>query len=388
MSRKRAEKSSEVDILWNELPSLFQIEQLPPGWDDQWIAIPIDSPESAVFESSPEQELFSESLVLSETIALPSDSRVNLPAPISGTFPGALQNNHNSPNPPPDAFAFYLPFHYFYPKWWGIYLLADGVRQLGEILYQCAGGKLAEADCRTSARIFLFGHEQFHHSVESFATRLEITHRLPIYKEGFEKYYQRTRSTPEWLEEALANASAYRRVTKAYSKEPAKRRIVEAALQRYIENSPPGYNQGMKYVKKLRFDDGEDKLAETGHRESCLNTPQAAPSLWKAFGHGFHPFRKRGSRVVYLVHRDSPIAHRSGLGGRYLRYREVVRRLREQGCLFVREGKGSHEIWRGPNQRTFPVPRHPADFKIGTLAGILRQAGLQMRVEEFLRGAG
>jgi hypothetical protein len=45
------------------------------------------------------------------------------------------------------------------------------------------------------------------------------------------------------------------------------------------------------------------------------------------------------------------------------------------GCRFVRQGKGSHEIWFSPStQRNFPVPigipsRHTAN-------AILRQAGL------------
>jgi len=55
------------------------------------------------------------------------------------------------------------------------------------------------------------------------------------------------------------------------------------------------------------------------------------------------------------------------------------RRLREllakAGCVLVRQGRGSHEIWRGPiTGRNFPVPvgvssRHTAN-------AILRQAGL------------
>lgn len=49
--------------------------------------------------------------------------------------------------------------------------------------------------------------------------------------------------------------------------------------------------------------------------------------------------------------------------------------LRAAGCVFVRQGKGSHEIWHSPiTQRNFPVPvgiasRHTAN-------AILRQAGL------------
>lgn len=49
--------------------------------------------------------------------------------------------------------------------------------------------------------------------------------------------------------------------------------------------------------------------------------------------------------------------------------------LRAAGCAFVRQGKGSHEIWYSPiTKRNFPVPvgivsRHTAN-------SILRQAGL------------
>lgn len=49
--------------------------------------------------------------------------------------------------------------------------------------------------------------------------------------------------------------------------------------------------------------------------------------------------------------------------------------LRKAGCVLVRQGKGSHEIWYSPiTKRNFPVPvgiasRHTAN-------AILRQAGL------------
>ncbi|HWY14084.1 MAG TPA: type II toxin-antitoxin system HicA family toxin [Rhizomicrobium sp.] len=55
--------------------------------------------------------------------------------------------------------------------------------------------------------------------------------------------------------------------------------------------------------------------------------------------------------------------------------RELRSLLRAAGCAFVRQGKGSHEIWYSPlTARNFPVPvgipsRHTAN-------AILRQAGL------------
>jgi len=55
--------------------------------------------------------------------------------------------------------------------------------------------------------------------------------------------------------------------------------------------------------------------------------------------------------------------------------RDLWEKLRTAGCTFVRQGKGSHEIWYSPiTKRNFPVPvgvasRHTAN-------AILRQAGL------------
>jgi predicted RNA binding protein YcfA (HicA-like mRNA interferase family) len=55
--------------------------------------------------------------------------------------------------------------------------------------------------------------------------------------------------------------------------------------------------------------------------------------------------------------------------------RALRERLRAAGCVLVRQGKGSHEIWHSPiTKRNFPVPigiasRHTAN-------AILRQAGL------------
>lgn len=56
-------------------------------------------------------------------------------------------------------------------------------------------------------------------------------------------------------------------------------------------------------------------------------------------------------------------------------YRDLTRMLRDQGCTFVRQGKGSHEIWFSPVTRQhFAVPSNIN--KPATANAILRQAGL------------
>jgi hypothetical protein len=56
-------------------------------------------------------------------------------------------------------------------------------------------------------------------------------------------------------------------------------------------------------------------------------------------------------------------------------YRRLRALLRAAGCEFVRQGKGSHEIWWSPiTQRTFTVPRNIE--KVPTANAALKQAGL------------
>ena len=53
----------------------------------------------------------------------------------------------------------------------------------------------------------------------------------------------------------------------------------------------------------------------------------------------------------------------------------ALRDIRKAGCVFVRQGKGSHEIWYSPiTKRNFPVA--VGDREGHTANAILRQAGL------------
>jgi predicted RNA binding protein YcfA (HicA-like mRNA interferase family) len=56
-------------------------------------------------------------------------------------------------------------------------------------------------------------------------------------------------------------------------------------------------------------------------------------------------------------------------------YRELAAILRSQGCRFVRQGKGSHEVWYSPvNGKHFTVPRTTKARH--TANEVLKQVGL------------
>jgi predicted RNA binding protein YcfA (HicA-like mRNA interferase family) len=84
------------------------------------------------------------------------------------------------------------------------------------------------------------------------------------------------------------------------------------------------------------------------------------------------------------VRQGSPLAQRLPADLRYFRYREVVSKLQElAGIAFVRHD-GPHEIWRTPQGGNLVIPRHPSGLATGTLKQIIKQAGLEMSVRQFI----
>ena len=61
-----------------------------------------------------------------------------------------------------------------------------------------------------------------------------------------------------------------------------------------------------------------------------------------------------------------------------MKYGELKRLLKKNGCRLVEEGK-NHELWLAPKTESiFPVGRHNSqEVKNGTLHAILKQAGLE-----------
>lgn len=65
--------------------------------------------------------------------------------------------------------------------------------------------------------------------------------------------------------------------------------------------------------------------------------------------------------------------------------RELKDKLqRFASCCFHKDG-ANHELWRRPDGRIFPIPRHARDLSTGTLAKIIKQAGLNIGVSAFLQ---
>jgi predicted RNA binding protein YcfA (HicA-like mRNA interferase family) len=64
--------------------------------------------------------------------------------------------------------------------------------------------------------------------------------------------------------------------------------------------------------------------------------------------------------------------------------RDVIKKIKKlKGFTLHRHG-GNHDIWRTDDGRTVPFPRHAGDLAIGTLKSILKEAGIDLSIDEFI----
>jgi predicted RNA binding protein YcfA (HicA-like mRNA interferase family) len=57
--------------------------------------------------------------------------------------------------------------------------------------------------------------------------------------------------------------------------------------------------------------------------------------------------------------------------------KDLIKQLKDKGCVFVRHGKGDHQIWFSPiTGNKFSVPHPKKHLPIGTLNSIKKMAGV------------
>jgi predicted RNA binding protein YcfA (HicA-like mRNA interferase family) len=166
----------------------------------------------------------------------------------------------------------------------------------------------------------------------------------------------------------------------------SKQQAVLEALEAYIAGCPPGYRRALEVLKQRAFSERQHDFAEGNHRAALPHLPGKGAGIWGTFPHAFSGIARRPSRVNYIIRRSSPIARRLPLDLHYFTYGDVTRKLQALAqAKRVRPGKGSHEIWRTPLGKTVVVPRHGGDLSRGTVRSIIKQAGLDMSLDEFAR---
>ena len=286
-----------------------------------------------------------------------------------------------------------MPWHYFTVRTWGIYLLVEGIEALGSYIELTAQGGLTLAESRKVAKSFLFHHEAYHNAVETFAVRLEVSHRVPCYRAGLDRLYRTGFAHCTVHEEGLATAYAARKVLghvfadiKISTVRKMKRQIAYRALEVLIGAMPTEYASALALLPRAKtFDEGERLFQECAHAQSLPNIPGVKPEIWASALHSMGPSLQRNKSFSYVIRRSHP-AVRNVLSVRYLsvKRKQFLQRLRE--ALGGEEvGGGRHPKWQASDGKRVPVPSG-TDLNPYTCAQILKQFGLSQRIHEFMQG--
>ena len=377
--------SEHIGELKDELPNLFKDQQLPNiDWDGHDIYD--TDPDGTIFDDIDtggiideyEEPIWPRDDINEGTSIPTTNSRVGN----NGPYGGSLQDydSNASAYPPPDCLAFYLPFHYYYHKWWGIYILYEGLEYLASLIYKWARPRPRQDQAFKAAHIFLYYHEAFHHRTECLGTRFELINRKPHYIGGFQDLFNKTYGTDECLEEALANATAVKEVSKKL-----KHSGINGALAKYIDRMPPGYRRGNEFIKKSDYDGGRNLLSELNRAECYGVKPKKSTEFWSAVGYHYNGNTNINSRIHYLIPKASSINRRIKGIRPAISPRELEKKLKKLVGLKHHRSGSRHEIYISDNKKMVPIPRHNKDLKKGLIMGILKELGIRMNWEQFQR---
>lgn len=389
------------DAIREAMPGLFELA--PPPWDEQgidasqWVLIPIDHPDSAHLTEFDQSDAWwvDQPNWSSDSIAFP-DQILTWESDLGFTdgthIPGQLPNSasragqpwHAPMLPPtPDAFAFYLPFHRYSESDWGIYLSPEGVRHFAVTLWAQSSGRLDRPYCLVLARLLMYLHEFFHHIVESFATRLEVDRRVPLYNDAFECVFREQFARADIDEEALANAYALRRIADIIGRKKWPKQVQSLAMEqltKLVAAMPYGYGRGASLQEDTAFYRARGEFAETNHAR-YTKMARMHPAVWRNADHMFRGLENVVTHACYIVPLHGWFSDRFKAHVRFFRLADLKRVLLDHGASFDREG-GSHEIWRTADGRTVTIPRH-REIAEGTARAIARAAGLGMSLTQL-----
>jgi len=206
-----------------------------------------------------------------------------------------------------DALAWYCPFHRFARNSWGIYIPDASVSYLALKVFndpQTRLPKRAVADPLSYAWAFrlLFLHEFFHFITEISASAIEFIKGAPCYEDYFAHEYCMPVDYDEPIEEALANAFAFRgtmkeiafrarkerfdrhpdtRSAKKLSNSPAWQKNAIGKMKAFMSHQPSGYSSFPEYLAPDTFSSGAGRLAATiDQRSRPRKEPQLLASLF------------------------------------------------------------------------------------------------------------
>jgi predicted RNA binding protein YcfA (HicA-like mRNA interferase family) len=140
----------------------------------------------------------------------------------------------------------------------------------------------------------------------------------------------------------------------------------------------------MAFTGGQNFKDGECRLAEESLALSFPNIPRKSHEIWEAGSFFTRGFGQIKSRIHYMIWRHSPLAAR--IPNRFVKKpQQVIKGLHKLVGLSLVSHGANHDMYQTDAGNKVTIPRHPGDLGRGLFAKIIKQAGLDMSVSEFLR---
>ena len=264
-----------------------------------------------------------------------------------------------------EAIAWFQPYHIFAEETWGIYFDAPKLDDFACSLLDDFRSRSVSGSHGLAAYLafgLTYAHELFHARVEAALSWSEINALQPKYLRYKERVYDALRQTPEWLEEALANWSAWEwfksdAVRVVMTNQTTKQEDLERVVEASLDLSPPGYRDWQVGHEAATWSIFATQLS-TGKREPTSSSAIGLPI--KSILTGPLPYDFQPSDIPLRFLGEGLIA--SLLQSHPATLNQPSRRELERALKYFNHnldasgGKGGHQKWTGPDQRAFILP--------------------------------
>ncbi len=310
--------------------------------------------------------------------------------------PMVVRNRPRRDAPEPYC-AWYCPIH-FYGHGWGIYIRENCIMSQALDIATFVDWSatripswLIRQQLLRSAFYVFFLHEQFHHKVESLGFRLLISTGNDRYREYKRKIYRHTYGRSDCLEESLANAESYRRLSeKRYLEkiDPAIRKGLRIFLKASFALQPPGYREGLDFLADPAYREGIHRL-HSQVRDGALSTPKS--DHWSVAANMITSLANINEDIyVVLPTGGRPIFRPTSVDpGATASTRAVETALiRHYNYVRVPGGKGSHVKMKRKGWPTITLPGNRSDLSRDIIKHVLDAVGGHpiSRLKDFLNG--
>lgn len=269
-----------------------------------------------------------------------------------------------------DTCAWYQPLHFFGSDW-GIFIREECLLRVAISIAEHSDAQTFHAErsdavakrmvgkpfpaywTHTDAEIFLraavvclFLHEHYHHRVECLGIRLHVVTQKPLYVPYSKGVYNAVVGTDDLLEEALANACIFLRLSEQTYRKMLPESVREGLKRKLIasySSDPPGYRMASIYLDQLKFNAGEN-LLQGFVRETSMK-PVQPNWYWENAPRLTQSFLNIKSNIYTVV----PIGQRPILSPQAMPLscskEQLIRVCKKQGFnVLPKRGVGSHTV--------------------------------------------